>query len=205
MELKDLADLGTFFAAIFGLLAVWVTWLALSNNSQPQVLIYYQPSVNRGSMIDLIIENIGNGTAYDVKFSAPVPINWFGIEEPEFSGQGGWLSEGGIPALAPKQRYTYTGGQFSGLKAKLGSGVKISINYRYLNPLRFLESGSDDSVLAINHFAGYAMPRSADQAIVDALVGNNPSTIKEIKNSMHGINVSLSRIAAQLPIQDRNN
>lgn len=198
MELRDLADLGTFFAAIFGLLAVWVTWLALSNNSQPQVLIYYQPSINRSSVIDLIIENVGNGTAYDIKFSAPIPINWFGIEVPDLSNPGGWLSEGGIPALAPKQRYTFTGGQFSGLKAKLGEGVKLSINYRYLNPLRFLDLGSDDAVLAINHFAGYGTYKTADQAIVDAVVGKNPSTILDMKNSLLGINANLSKISAHL-------
>lgn len=198
MELRDFADLGTFLAAIFGFLAVGVTWLALSNNSQPQVLIYYQPSINRQSMIDLIIENVGNGTAFGVKFSAPIPINWIGIDKPDLSQPGGWLSAGGIPALAPKQRYTFTGGQFSGLKAKLGEGVKLKINYRYLNPLRILVRGSDDSVLAINHFLGYATYKTADQAIVDAVVGKNSSTILDMKNSMHGIDENLSKIAAHL-------
>src|SRR3546814_5419923 len=57
------------------LLAVWVAYLALSRNSQPQLLAYYQPNPDVPSVIDLVVENIGGGSAIEVRFSEPLPIN----------------------------------------------------------------------------------------------------------------------------------
>src|SRR3546814_8221819 len=58
------------------LLAVWVAYLAVHRGSQPQLLVYYQPNPDVPSLIDLVIENIGGGSALDVKFSEPLPIDW---------------------------------------------------------------------------------------------------------------------------------
>src|SRR3546814_5316586 len=68
------------------LLAVWVAYLALSRNSQPQLLAYYQPNPDVPSVIDLVVENIGGGSAIEVGFSEPLPINCFGIEAPRGGG-----------------------------------------------------------------------------------------------------------------------
>src|SRR3546814_1424703 len=58
------------------LLAVWVAYLSVHRGSQPQLLVYYQPNPDVPSLIDLVIENIGGGSALDVKFSEPLPIDW---------------------------------------------------------------------------------------------------------------------------------
>src|SRR3546814_16354632 len=68
------------------LLAVWVAYLAVHRGSQPQLLVYYQPNPDVPSLIDLVIENIGGGSALDETFSEPLPIDWWGIEKPEGSG-----------------------------------------------------------------------------------------------------------------------
>jgi hypothetical protein len=80
------------------LLAVWVAYLAVHRGSQPQLLVYYQPNPDVPSLIDLVIENIGGGSALDVKFSEPLPIDWWGIEKPD--GSGSFISKDGFPALS---------------------------------------------------------------------------------------------------------
>src|SRR3546814_6080526 len=49
------------------LLAVWVAYLAVHRGSQPQLLVHYQPNPDVPSLIDLVIENIGGGSALDVR------------------------------------------------------------------------------------------------------------------------------------------
>src|SRR3546814_8020436 len=76
------------------LLAVLVAYLAVHRVSQPQLLVYYQPNPDVPSLIDLVIENIGVGSALDVKFSEPLPIDWWGIEKPD--GSGSFISKDGL-------------------------------------------------------------------------------------------------------------
>src|SRR3546814_18382067 len=69
-------------------------YLAVHRGSQPQLLVYYQPNPDVPSLIDLVIENIGGGSALDVKFSEPLPIDWWGIEKHD--GSGSFLSKDGL-------------------------------------------------------------------------------------------------------------
>ena len=106
-----------YLAPASAALATLVAYLAVYRNSQPQVVVYYQPSERQQSIIELVIENIGTGNAFDIKFSKPIPIRWFGIKSP--SGDGSYIPESGIPSLAPRQRLVFLGGQFAGLSKEL--------------------------------------------------------------------------------------
>jgi len=109
-----------------------VAYVAVYKNSQPQVVAYYQPSEQQQSIIELVIENIGTGNAFDIKFSKPMPIGWYGIEAP--SGRGSYISTSGIPLLAPRQRLVFHGGQFGGLAKEFGpGGIQLDITYKF-NP-----------------------------------------------------------------------
>src|SRR5690625_362894 len=105
------------------LLAVWVAYLSLLTRFQPQLLIYYRPNPDIPSLIDLIIENIGSGSAIEVAFSEPLPIACFGIEKPQ--GDGSEVPKKGFPAVSAGQRYVFNGGQYAGLESKVGDGLEV--------------------------------------------------------------------------------
>jgi hypothetical protein len=171
------------------LLAVWVAYLAVLRGSQPQLLVYYQPNPDVPSLIDLVVENIGGGSATNVSFSEPLPINCFGIEKPD--GEARFIPKSGFPSVSAGQRYTFNGGQYAGLNDKLGNGVKLKISYQYRNPVGFIRNASDSLVLVVNHLGGMPTRTSADQAIVDALKGPNRTTIQEIRDELRSINKQL--------------
>lgn len=175
------------------LLAVWVAYLSLLRGSQAQLLIYYQPNPDVPSIIDLVIENIGGGTAVGVTFSQSLPINCFGIEKS--AGVGDAVSTQGFPAVSPGQRYVFTGGQFSGLQSKLGSGFVVVASYRFRNPIGFSLKQDETFTLNIEHMKGMPTRTSANQAIVDALKGPNTTTLQEIRNELRGINKQLQNAA----------
>ena len=182
------------------LLAVWVAYLAVLKGSQPQLLIYYQPNPDTPSVIDLVIENIGGGSAIAVTFSEPLPIDWWGIEKPD--GDGSFISKEGFPALSAGQRYTFNGGQYSGLKSKIGKGIKVKVAFNYRNPLGILRKTNEMFVLGIEHLARMPTRTSANQAIIDALKGPNKTTIQEMRDELRAINKHLRLLAQQREQKD---
>lgn len=177
------------------LLAVWVAYLAVHRGSQPQLLVYYQPNPDVPSLIDLVIENIGGGSALDVKFSEPLPIDWWGIEKPD--GTGSFVSRDGFPALSAGQRYTFNGGQYSGLESNVGKGLKVKVTYKYQNPLGILRKADETIMLCIEHLRRMPTRTSASQAIVDALKGPNKTTVQEIRDELRAINKHLHLLSKQ--------
>ncbi len=175
------------------LLAVWVAYLAVLRGSQPQILVYYQPNPDVPSIIDLVIENIGGGTATRVTFSEPLPIDWFGIGKSD--GTGSFISKEGFPALSAGQRYTFNGGQYAGLETKIRKGLEVKVSYKYRNPLGFLRNTTDTLLLGIEHLGRMPTKTSADQAIVEALKGPNKTTVQEIRDELRAINKHLQQIA----------
>ncbi|STZ75738.1 hypothetical protein [Bergeriella denitrificans] len=175
------------------LLAVWVAYLALLRSSQPQILIYYQPNPNIPSLIDLVIENVGGGTAFNVKLSEPLPIDAFGIEES--SGEPKFSPQAGFPSISAKQQYIFVGGQYAGLKSKLGNGRKITVTYDYRSPIGCTVKAQDSFFINIEHLRLMPSRISANQAIIDALKGNNKTTIRDISKELKEINESLKKIA----------
>jgi hypothetical protein len=169
------------------LLAVWVAYLALLRQSQPQILIYYRPNPDIQTLIDLVIENIGGATATEIAFSTPVPVSCFGIEKP--NGDGASIS--GFPAISAGQRYVYDGGQYAGLASRIGEGVPAEVRFKYRNPFGFTRERCEKFVLSLTHMEHMPTRTSAQHAIVDALKGPNKTTIQEIRDELRAINKSL--------------
>ncbi len=182
------------------LLAVWVAYLSLLRRAEPQLLVYYQPNPDVPSLIDLVIENIGGGNAIGVTFSEPLPISCFGIEKP--NDEGSVVSRQGFPAISPGQRYTFNGGQYSGLHSKLSSGLAVRASYKFRNPLGFTRKHDEAFMLSIEYMKGMPTRTSANQAIVDALKGPNTTTLQEIRNELRDINKHLQLVAKQHEPQD---
>lgn len=183
-----------YLAPASAALAALVAYVAVYKNSQPQIVVYYQPSERQQSIIDLVIENIGSGNAFDIKFSKPIPIGWYGIEAPV--GRGGYIPKTGIPSLAPGQRLVFHGGQFGGLAKELGpEGVSLNIMYKFNPPLWRRKGANDHCVLSIEHFKGFVMIKSLEQAVVDAIDGRNPTSIKNMCDSLNKIELHLAELS----------
>lgn len=177
------------------LLAVWVAYLALLRRSQPQLLVYYALNPDTQTLIDLVIENIGEATATDVTFSKPIPVMWFGIENT--GNDGSFIDPSGFPAISPGQRYVYSGGQYAGLASKIGSGLPVNVNYKYRSPFGFICKGCESFVLSIAHMTYMPTRTSAQGAIVDALNGSKKTTLHEIRDELRALNKSLKVLAQQ--------
>ncbi|WP_349757354.1 hypothetical protein [Halomonas pelophila] len=146
-------------------------------------------------MIDLVVENIGGGSAFDVTFSKPLPINCFGIEKSD--GDGELVPKTGFPSVSPGQRYIFNGGQYAGLESNLGNGLSVIIKYKFRSPIGFLRKSSESYVLGIKHLKGMPTRVSADQAVVDALKGPNTTTVQQIRNELRAINRQLQLMVKQ--------
>ena len=174
------------------LLAVWVAYLSLLTRYQPQLLIYYQPNPDIPSLIDLVIENIGSGSAIEVAFSEPLPIGCFGIEKPD--GDGSEIPTKGFPVVASGQRYVFNGGQYAGLESKIGDGLEVKVSYEFRSPIGFLSKHRATFVLVIEHLKEMPTRTSASQAIVDALKGPNKTSIQEIRDELRILNRRLKTL-----------
>ncbi|HHH43369.1 MAG TPA: hypothetical protein ENK49_04455, partial [Gammaproteobacteria bacterium] len=157
------------------LLAVLVAYIALVKQSRPHILVQYRPNPGIQSFIDLVVENIGNGMARNVQFSQPIPAQCFGIEKPD--GEGGEALGGGFPAIAAGQQFIFDGGQYAGLKNRIGEMMEIQLTYEYMNPIGIRRKRKEACVLSITHLEGMPSRTNAEQAIVDALKSNNVTTL----------------------------
>lgn len=175
------------------LLAVSVAYLALLKQSKPHILIQYRPNPNIQTFIDLIVENIGGGMARDITFSQPLPAKCFGIEKPD--GPGLEVLGDGLPAIAAGQRYIFDGGQYGGLASKICDKLEIEISYSFINPLGIKRSRKEQCVLSVSHLQSMPTRTSAEQAVIDALIGPNVTTLQKIERALNNIGEALNRIA----------
>lgn len=175
------------------LTAVLVTYLALSKQSKPRLLVHYQPNSKHQSIIDLIVENIGNGMAIDVTFSQPLPARCYGIEKPE--GEASEVLSNGLPAIAAGQKYVFDGGQYGGLSVMLDPSLEIRVSYMYKNPFGITRKRTETCILSIEHLKYMTTRPSAEAAIVDALKGPNTTTLQQIREELSFIHNALSKIS----------
>jgi hypothetical protein len=107
----------------------------------PEVTVYAIADAQRPSIVNLIIENTGKGTAHDLsfKFDHNMPERAFGIEEatqPPTMTSGPLIN--GIPSFSPGEKRIITWGQYAGLKKGLGDeAINITSTYYSRPPLRF--------------------------------------------------------------------
>lgn len=175
------------------LLAVFVAYLALARQSKPHILVHYRPNPGVQSIIDLVVENIGTGMAWDVIFSKPLPARCFGIEKSD--GSGVEVLGDGLPAIAVGQKYVFDGGQYGGLSEKLGTQLEIEVSYKYKNPLGISRSRKETCVLSVLHLQNMTTRTSAEQAIVDALKGPNKTTLQRIEKELKDIVSAINGLA----------
>ncbi|MFG0675871.1 hypothetical protein [Delftia sp. WSY_7] len=187
--------LSDYLAPAAAALAAVVAYLAVYKNSQPQVVAYYQSSGRQQSIIELVIENVGTGNAFNIAFSHPIPIGFFGIKHPD--GKGKYIPASGIPSLAPRQKLVFWGGQYGGLLNEIGEkGLRIDISYEFNPPLWRNKKANDTCVLSVKHLEGMTTVKSMEEAVVNAIDGKNASTISDIRSALQGIESHLAKLAA---------
>jgi len=178
-------------------LAVGTAYLAIYRQSKPLILVYYEPSNNVGSVIELVISNHGNGTARNIKFSEPIPIHCWGIEAPASIDTSKFQNHT-IPVLAAGKELRYDGGQYYGLFSSIGESKNITANYEYRTPLQTRKQGYDTSILDVRHMQLMASRNSAAHDISDAMKGRNNTVFVKLNNTLTSIDYSLSKISESL-------
>lgn len=175
------------------LLAVATAYYAVYQQTKPSIAVYYELSPDVATVIDLVIRNIGTGTARDISFSVPLPVQCWGIEAPD--ARGNKLIELSIPFLAPSKELRFTGGQYTGLKAVVKEGITVKSTYTFRSPLRAGKKETDTSLLDINYMRDTSTRNSASQVLSDALKGKNGTVFIGINKSLSGINKALTKLA----------
>ena len=156
--------------------------------SEPKVILYVKPDLNRPSILMIIVENIGRDIAHDVKFfpSKPIPASAWGIK-PEDAVQSSTMSDGplvsGIPALGPNDSRAITWGQYGGLSKAIGA-EPIFVRYTYRQDKRTF---SGETRLEVKSYSG------TDASEVPAVIV--AKGVKEIEKSIQAISISLKEIA----------
>ncbi len=131
------AEIISFVALLIALASTVVNYVLLRAQRDPEIVVYASHDTKRPSIINLIIENIGNGIARDISFKADrsIPAEAFGIENakvPEQMKKGPLIY--GIPFLHPGERRLITWGQYDGLcKGLDDKAIDISTTY-FSNP-----------------------------------------------------------------------
>ena len=178
-------------------LAVATAYLALYRQSKPSVMLHYEPSIDVGTVIDLIIGNYGGGTARDITFSAAIPVGCWGISNSDNIDEKGFLQIT-VPALGPGKILRYQAGQYGGLFSQIGDGMSITASYKYKSPLKFEKKGKDLSVLDLKYMAQMHSGNSPAYDLADAMKGRNNTIFIQTNKSLDSISKSLQEIARSL-------
>ncbi len=179
------SPIGTF-------LAVATAYYAVYRQTKPCVVVYYEPNPDTASLIDLVIRNIGTGTARDISFSDPLPILCWGIDKPDNSDSK--QIDHQIPFLAPGKELRFNAGQYGGLKDRVKDGISVSARYTFRTPLRSGKKGTDSSMLDVNYMQHAGTKNSAAQDLSDALKGRNHTVFIQMNRSLASISKSLSEL-----------
>lgn len=154
-----------------------VSYLLLRRESEPHVIVYTKHDKDRPTLIMLMIENVGKGTAYDVNFdlSRPIPKRATGLsptgEQKDFEVMDEGPLIDGIPALAPGDYRSWNWGQYGGLMDALqGESVTVTARFKSRRPylLGFPER-QVESVLEVRSFQGTDAAGSPERKAMKAL------------------------------------
>jgi hypothetical protein len=123
----QVAVLGT--AALYARRAVNEAKQLRSDQTRPYVVVYADLSKVARSLIDLVVENVGQTPARDVsiEFSPKLKSSLGGGEHPDQDRVNGWAAlSDGIPYLAPGQRMTHL---LDSAISRYGEGSKLPRRY----------------------------------------------------------------------------
>lgn len=126
MEDFSASEILSLVALVIALTSLVVNFLLLRIQRDPDVTVIAIHDDRRPSIINLIIQNTGQGAAHDVTFRSnhPIPARAFGFEnapKPDAMSDGPLIQ--GIPTFAPGEKRIITWGQYGGLKSGLGDNV----------------------------------------------------------------------------------
>jgi len=143
---------------ILALLTGWYVWLTqglLRAQTDAHVIVYPRFVGTRAPAIELVIENLGNGVARDIKFelSEDIPYQLSGWGKAPAQGvkllKDGPLIEG-MPFLAPRASRTFDWGDHPALHETLGKRV-ILVTCVFKSGRRTLKTLSSLEVASFEH------------------------------------------------------
>jgi hypothetical protein len=162
------ASLSALLAALY----TWLTFRLVRAQSEPNVVVYVRHDDSRPSVLQIVIENIGQGLATELSFKAsrPIPQKAWGLAgagaKPAEQMTAGPLVDG-IASLGPGDSRRIAWGQYYGLKNALGDQPLV-VTCEYKHGKRQMHPVS--AVLDVNSFAG-----------TDAVGSEGERGIKELK------------------------
>ena len=122
----------SLFMAIVAIAATLISYSVYAGNTSPDVIVHLEQDPDSKSILNLVIENIGKGSAKHIVFTpeSPLPQSAFGIENapmPKQMDHGPIIT--GIPYMAPNSKRVMMLGQYAGLKNWLNEN-SIVINIK---------------------------------------------------------------------------
>lgn len=128
-------DYSSFFVSVFmalvAIAATTISYSVFAANTSPEVIVHLEQDPDARTIFLLVIQNIGNGAAKNVKFipESPLPQEAFGMvgdaQMPKEMDHGPIIS--GIPYMAPGSSRTIMLGQYGGLEKWLND-KSLTIN-----------------------------------------------------------------------------
>ena len=182
------AEVLSLVALVIALSSAVINYMLLRLQRDPEVVVYAVHDPKRPTILNLIIENTGKGTAHGVQFKASnsIPSRAFGFEDapmPEEMNEGPLIN--GIPTLGAGEKRITTWGQYYGLKKGLADNVlEITATYHSFPNLKITrQKHKTVSSIDIRSFEG-----------TDA---SDQNWDKKAADELRKIASSLSKIAVQ--------
>nr|CAP48422.1 putative integron gene cassette protein [uncultured bacterium] len=116
----------SLIALVIATASTLISYLIYRSSTEPEVVVYADTDRTRPSIVLLIVENIGNGVAWNVRFEIDdsMPMKAWGFDDAE---QPARMTEGplvtGIPSFGPKARRVISWGQYHGIHKAIGYGT----------------------------------------------------------------------------------
>lgn len=172
-------------ALVIALTSLVVNFLLLRLHRDPEVTVVAIHDERRPTIINLIVQNTGQGAAADVTFTSnrQIPAGAFGFEnapKPEAMKDGPLIQ--GLPSFAAGEKRIITWGQYGGLKVGLGDDVlDITATYYSRPPLSLTrQRHRTTSRIDLRSFAGTdASDHNWDKKTAE--------TLKELVNAIKSV------------------
>jgi hypothetical protein len=192
----------TVAVALISAGAALFNFLVFRTQIDPEVIVYTKHDDHRSTIIMLVIENIGKGVAYDIrfKFSEPLPAHAFGWEETDGSDVK-YMKDGplisGIPALPPGQKRELDWGQYVGLTNAI-KDRRITITATYTAAHFMVPGGFPMSTESLVDIRSYLGTNATDRNYGGKIV----KELEKLGRSMDRLVSGVSDVARE--IEDRD-
>ena len=125
----------SIFMAIVAIAATSISYSVYYANSNPDVIVHLEQNPESKTVLNLIIENIGNGSAKNISFSTEKPLPQEAFNQPIQEMSKGPIITG-IPYLAPGSSRTLMLGMYRGLEKWLNDeSIIINIECERKSPI----------------------------------------------------------------------